>query len=129
MHVPAWLPDTAATRADIAAQYTTLSRLDQVRLCMINKFSSFRKAIIRMFKSLTDNRHTLTSFGSHKASLNVTITMQCQGVGLVLAEVSRRGLMQDTLVIFSSDNGIPFPLGKENPDIRQIYAMTLTIFL
>ena len=47
----------------------------------------------------------------------------------MLAEVSRRGLMQDTLVIFSSDNGIPFPLGKENPDIREIYASTLTIFL
>ena len=27
--VPAWLPDTPATREDIAAQYTTLSRLDQ----------------------------------------------------------------------------------------------------
>ena len=58
----------------------------------------------------------------------------CQGIGLVLAEVSRRGLMQDTLVIFSSDNGIPFPLGKENPDIREIYckpwrASILTIFL
>ena len=38
-----------------------------------------------------------------------------------MAEVSRRGLMQDTLVIFSSDNGIPFPLGKENPDIRETY--------
>ena len=46
----------------------------------------------------------------------------CQGIGLVLAEVSRRGLMQDTLVIFSSDNGIPFPLGKENSDIREIYS-------
>ena len=42
-------------------------------------------------------------------------------MGLVLAEVSRRGLMQDTLVIFSSDNGIPFPLGKENPDFRETY--------
>ena len=30
MLVPAWLPDTPSTRADIAAQYTTLSRLDQV---------------------------------------------------------------------------------------------------
>ena len=46
----------------------------------------------------------------------------CQGVGLVLSEVSRRGLMQDTLVIFSSDNGIPFPLGKENPHFREIYC-------
>ena len=28
--VPDWLPDTAATRADLAAQYTAISRLDQV---------------------------------------------------------------------------------------------------
>jgi len=61
--VPDWLPDTPATRADIAAQYTTLSRLDQ-------------------------------------------------GVGLVLNELKVRGDLADTLVIFSSDNGIPFPLGR-----------------
>ena len=51
----------------------------------------------------------------------------CQGVGLVLSEVSRRGLMQDTLVMFSSDNGIPFPLGKENPDFRDILCKTQCI--
>ena len=62
--VPAWLPDTPATRQDIAAQYTTLSRLDQ-------------------------------------------------GVGLVLRELELAGHREDTLVLFSSDNGIPFPLGKE----------------
>ena len=61
--VPAYLPDTPATREDIAAQYTTISRLDQ-------------------------------------------------GVGLVLQELHQAGHQEDTLVIFSSDNGIPFPLGK-----------------
>ena len=30
--VPAWVPDTPASRADLSALYTTLSRLDQVRL-------------------------------------------------------------------------------------------------
>jgi N-sulfoglucosamine sulfohydrolase len=34
------------------------------------------------------------------------------GVGLVLKELQARHLDQDTLVIFTSDNGIPFPLGK-----------------
>ena len=62
--VPDWLPDTPATRQDIAAQYTTLSRLDQ-------------------------------------------------GVGLVLHELEKSGHADDTLILFSSDNGIPFPLGKE----------------
>ena len=67
--VPAWLPDTPATRQDIAAQYTTLSRLDQ-------------------------------------------------GVGLVLRELELAGHSQDTLVLFSSDNGIPFPLGKETKNYQ-----------
>jgi len=61
--VPDWLPDTAATRADLAAQYTAISRLDQ-------------------------------------------------GVGLMLAELKAAGRQDDTLIIFTSDNGIPFPLGK-----------------
>ena len=45
MHVPAWLPDTAATRADIAAQYTTLSRLDQVKLFLLMKYMLLRNAL------------------------------------------------------------------------------------
>ena len=67
--VPDWLPDTPATREDIAAQYTTLSRLDQ-------------------------------------------------GVGLVLRELELAGHSEDTLVLFSSDNGIPFPLGKETKNYQ-----------
>ena len=67
--VPAWLPDTPATKEDIAAQYTTLSRLDQ-------------------------------------------------GVGLVLKELELAGHSEDTLVLFSSDNGIPFPLGKETKNYQ-----------
>ena len=61
--VPGYLPDTAATRRDIADQYTAVNRMDQ-------------------------------------------------GVGLVLQELRNNNLLNDTLVIFSSDNGIPFPLGK-----------------
>ena len=30
LQVPAWVPDTPASRADLSALYTTLSRLDQV---------------------------------------------------------------------------------------------------
>ena len=33
--VPAWVPDTPASRADLSALYTTLSRLDQVRDAII----------------------------------------------------------------------------------------------
>ncbi|XP_067860051.1 N-sulphoglucosamine sulphohydrolase isoform X1 [Heptranchias perlo] len=63
--VPHFLPDTPASRADLAAQYTTISRLDQ-------------------------------------------------GIGLVLGELWEAGHANDTLVIYSSDNGIPFPDGRTN---------------
>ncbi|XP_063050558.1 N-sulphoglucosamine sulphohydrolase [Engraulis encrasicolus] len=63
--VPAFIPDTPVARADLAAQYTTVSRLDQ-------------------------------------------------GIGLVLQELSSAGFEEDTLVIYSSDNGIPFPNGRTN---------------
>ncbi|MEE6517681.1 hypothetical protein FKM82_028043 [Ascaphus truei] len=37
-----------------------------------------------------------------------------QGIGLVLSELHSAGHENDTLVIFSSDNGIPFPNGRTN---------------
>ncbi|XP_056136282.1 N-sulphoglucosamine sulphohydrolase [Lampris incognitus] len=63
--VPYFVPDTPAARADLAAQYTTVSRLDQ-------------------------------------------------GIGLVLQELKEAGYENNTLVIYSSDNGIPFPNGRTN---------------
>ncbi|XP_042290726.1 N-sulphoglucosamine sulphohydrolase [Thunnus thynnus] len=63
--VPPFVPDTPVARADLAAQYTTVSRLDQ-------------------------------------------------GIGLVLQELRDAGYENDTLVIYSSDNGIPFPNGRTN---------------
>ncbi|BES91312.1 Sulfatase [Nesidiocoris tenuis] len=63
--VPFFVQDTPAAREDIAAQYTTISRLDT-------------------------------------------------GVGLVLEQLNSRGLLKDTLVIYTSDNGIPFAAGRTN---------------
>ncbi|XP_021082688.1 N-sulphoglucosamine sulphohydrolase isoform X2 [Mesocricetus auratus] len=63
--VPYFVPDTPAARADLAAQYTTIGRMDQ-------------------------------------------------GVGLVLQELRGAGVLNDTLIIFTSDNGIPFPSGRTN---------------
>uniref|UniRef100_A0A8C5E987 Sulfatase N-terminal domain-containing protein n=1 Tax=Gouania willdenowi TaxID=441366 RepID=A0A8C5E987_GOUWI len=63
--VPPFVPDTPAARADLAAQYTTVSRLDQ-------------------------------------------------GIGLILQELRDAGYDNDTLIIYSSDNGIPFPNGRTN---------------
>ncbi|XP_035207120.1 N-sulphoglucosamine sulphohydrolase-like isoform X2 [Stegodyphus dumicola] len=63
--VPYFIPDTLAARQDIAAQYTTLSRLDQ-------------------------------------------------GIGLVLKEIQSHNYQNDTLIIYTSDNGIPFPSGRTN---------------
>lgn len=36
------------------------------------------------------------------------------GIGLVLQELRAAGYENDTLVIYSSDNGIPFPNGRTN---------------
>ena len=37
-----------------------------------------------------------------------------QGIGLILEELRRAGFEDNTLVIFTSDNGIPFPGAKTN---------------
>ena len=36
------------------------------------------------------------------------------GVGLVIEEIHKAGMADDTLIIFSSDNGISFPNGRTN---------------
>ena len=36
------------------------------------------------------------------------------GIGLLLKELSAAGHADDTLVLFTSDNGIPFPYGRTN---------------
>ena len=36
------------------------------------------------------------------------------GIGLILEELDAAGHTDDTLVIFTSDNGIPFPNGRTN---------------
>ncbi|GLG95223.1 Methylglutaconyl-CoA hydratase, mitochondrial [Gryllus bimaculatus] len=65
LKVPYFVQDTVAAHEDIAAQYTTISRLDQ-------------------------------------------------GVGLVLKELENAGVLENTLVMYTSDNGIPFPSGRTN---------------
>ncbi len=63
--VPYFVQDTPAARSDLAAQYKTISRLDQ-------------------------------------------------GVGLFLKGLKDFGFDKNTLVIYTSDNGIPFPNGRTN---------------
>ena len=63
--VPPYLPDTPATRADLAAMYKSISRLDQ-------------------------------------------------GVGLLLKALEDYNVLNNTLIISSADNGIPFPNAKTN---------------
>lgn len=65
VQLPYYVQDTEPARHDIAAQYTTISRLDQ-------------------------------------------------GIGLVLKELDAAGVLNDTLVVYTSDNGPPFPSGRTN---------------
>uniref|UniRef100_A0A8D8M3X3 N-sulphoglucosamine sulphohydrolase n=1 Tax=Cacopsylla melanoneura TaxID=428564 RepID=A0A8D8M3X3_9HEMI len=63
--LPYNVPDTVNARIDVAAQYTSMSRLDQ-------------------------------------------------GIGLILEELKSFGFEDNTLVLYSSDNGISFPGGRTN---------------
>ena len=36
------------------------------------------------------------------------------GIGLILKELSLAGHDKDTLVLYTSDNGVPFPMGRTN---------------
>uniref|UniRef100_A0A1B6D7A3 Sulfatase N-terminal domain-containing protein n=1 Tax=Clastoptera arizonana TaxID=38151 RepID=A0A1B6D7A3_9HEMI len=65
VELPYYVQDTRPAREDIAAQYTTISRLDQ-------------------------------------------------GVGLILKELKDSGFDSNTMIIYTSDNGIPFPGGRTN---------------
>lgn len=42
------------------------------------------------------------------------VQISSAGIGLVLQELREAGYENDTLVIYSSDNGIPFPNGRTN---------------
>lgn len=79
---PFYVPDTEAARKDIAAQYTTMGRLDQ----------------------------GFNGTGWERILVNHCVV----GVGLVLKELENAGYLDNTLVMFSSDNGIPFPNGRTN---------------
>ena len=46
--------------------------------------------------------------------MNFTYVMDVVGVGLITKLLSEFGYIDDTLVIYSSDNGIPFPSGRTN---------------
>ncbi|KAL7641218.1 UNVERIFIED_CONTAM: hypothetical protein RMT77_008356 [Armadillidium vulgare] len=48
------------------------------------------------------------------ANQYTTISRLDQGIGLVIKELEDFGFLNDTLIIYSSDNGIPFPNGRTN---------------
>ena len=56
-----------------------------------------------------------------------TISRLDQGIGLILEELRLAGFEENTLVIFSSDNGIPFPGAKTNlyhPGMAEPYLVS-----
>ncbi|XP_054155241.1 N-sulphoglucosamine sulphohydrolase-like [Oppia nitens] len=51
-----------------------------------------------------------------------TISRLDQGIGLIINELQESGLLNNTLIIYSSDNGPPFPMGRTNlydPGVRE----------
>ena len=56
------------------------------------------------------------------ASQYTTISRLDQGIGLMIQELENAGHLDDTLIIYTSDNGIPFPTGRTNlldPGMRE----------
>ena len=53
--------------------------------------------------------------------------MSLSCVGLILRELADAGHADDTLVVYTSDNGIPFPYGRTNvndPGIREPFLLS-----
>lgn len=96
--MPYFIPDTPAARADLAAQYTTISRLDQGECLTL---------FLIVAKHLKKISITIFTFFFY-------IPLSLVGIGLVLQELRDAGFENDTLVMYSSDNGIPFPNGRTN---------------
>jgi len=61
------------------------------------------------------------------SSQYTTISRLDQGVGLVLQMLAKYGFVDETLIIFTSDNGIPFPNGRTNL-YKSGTAVPFTIF-
>lgn len=57
----------------------------------------------------------VTNEGAHPCWwLSAALPSAPTGIGLVLQELRGAGVLNDTLVIFTSDNGVPFPSGRTN---------------
>lgn len=85
LELPYFIPDTEIARREVTAQYTTISRLDQ----------GFFPYIL--------NRNTLLIYFYFTS-----------GVGLLIDALKKSGKYDSTLIIYTSDNGIPFPNGRTN---------------
>ena len=58
--------------------------------------------------------------------LQMSTRVSLSGVGLILRELADAGHADDTLVVYTSDNGIPFPYGRTNvndPGIREPFLL------
>lgn len=53
-------------------------------------------------------------WGLHLCGARAQLCSLHAGIGLVLEELSHAGFLNSTLVIYTSDNGIPFPSGRTN---------------
>jgi len=106
--VPYYVQNTEAARRDIAAQYTTISRLDKgISNIFLNKLNLH--AQIHTFPVYIMSKYILM-YKVKIVKRNITFL----GVGLVLEELKNAGFKDNTLVIYTSDNGIPFPNGRTN---------------
>ena len=75
----------------------------------------FHKDEIVVPKFLPDNELVRDDLSRFYTAVN----RMDQGVGLILNELKTAGLEDNTLIVFFSDNGLPFPSGKTNLFTKQ----------
>lgn len=77
------------------------------------------------YPSVTSLQSIWLIFGSPVIKGAFTSLYLFSGVGLVLKELASAGQAENTLVIYTSDNAIPFPAGRTNLyDSGESYTIT-----
>ncbi|KAH8037292.1 hypothetical protein HPB51_009847 [Rhipicephalus microplus] len=91
--------------------FTAVSSCSPSRSCLLTGLPTHQNGMYGLHQGV----HAFQSFQEVK-SLPLLLSERGirTGVGLVLAELEAAGFSDNTLVIYSSDNGIPFPNGRTN---------------
>ena len=84
----------------------------------------FKPEDVTVPKWLPDNEDVRADLAGQYTAVN----RMDKGIGLLLDELQRAGVENDTLVMYFSDNGVPFPSGKTNLNTMQGMGEPMVLF-